>query len=151
AGLSSVSGNGTGAVTLQGSLSAINTALDGLRYLPPSNFTGTVTLTVTSNDLGNTGAGGAMTDTDAVSIAVQAPLTLTRAATFTTKYTSWSATQTIPQFDPSLGSLYRVTVIHQGIVSSRIEVENLSKTSGNTITATGSAQLSLSGPGFSNL
>src|SRR5205814_1133301 len=49
-----------------------NAALDGLVYTPASNFNGADTLTLTSNDQGNTGSGGAKSDTDSVDITVNA-------------------------------------------------------------------------------
>lgn len=51
-------------------LSAANTALDGLSFAPAANFNGTVTLSLTTNDLGNTGVGGAKQDTDTLTITV---------------------------------------------------------------------------------
>ncbi|HUL07993.1 MAG TPA: tandem-95 repeat protein, partial [Candidatus Acidoferrum sp.] len=65
-----VSGNGTGTVTVTGGLAAINTALNGLTFAPNANFHGSAGLTVTTNDLGNTGSGGAKSDTDTVTIVV---------------------------------------------------------------------------------
>ena len=66
------SGDGTAdaSMTFEGTISAINTALDGLVFAPMGNFNGSATLSITTNDLGNTGTGGAKTDTDAVSITV---------------------------------------------------------------------------------
>jgi hypothetical protein len=69
-GLSSVIGDGTGAVALTGALADVNAALQGLAYTPDPDFDGNDTLVVTSNDLGNTGAGGPMTDTDSVDLQV---------------------------------------------------------------------------------
>nr|USU32458.1 tandem-95 repeat protein [Methylobacterium sp. OTU13CASTA1] len=66
----SVSGNGTGAVTLTGTASAINTALDGTIYRPVTDFNGTETLTVGTSDNGNTGTGGPLTDSDSIAIIV---------------------------------------------------------------------------------
>ncbi len=65
-------GDGTAdtTMTFQGTLSAINTALASVTYTPVPNFAGTATFTITTNDLGNTGSGGAKTDSDTVSIAV---------------------------------------------------------------------------------
>jgi hypothetical protein len=71
-------GNGTGAgdgtadatMTFRGSLIDINNALNGLVYTPNLGFNGAATLTITSNDLGNTGTGGPQTDTDVVNIQV---------------------------------------------------------------------------------
>ena len=67
-------GDGTAdtTMTFQGTISAINTALNGLSFAPTGNFNGSATLTITTNDLGNTGSGGAKTDTDSVSITVTA-------------------------------------------------------------------------------
>jgi hypothetical protein len=62
--------NGSSAMTISGTLSSINAAINGLIYTPAANFSGSATLTVTSNDLGNTGSGGALGDTDAVVITV---------------------------------------------------------------------------------
>jgi hypothetical protein len=75
----------------------VNTALDGLRYVPPSGFTGTVTLTITTEDLGNTGAGGPRSDVDSLSISVQAGPALT-------------ADIVDVQPDPRAGSIGRITV-----------------------------------------
>ena len=54
---SNVSGDGTARVTIHGPLGGVNTALDGLTYQPVTGFTGSVTLSITTDDLGNTGAG----------------------------------------------------------------------------------------------
>jgi large repetitive protein len=76
-GLAFSAGNGTGDATMSfsGSIANINTALDGLTYIPTSNFNssqGAETLSIHSDDQGNTGAGGAQTDTDNVTISVTA-------------------------------------------------------------------------------
>jgi hypothetical protein len=60
-------------MTFRGTLAAINAALDGLVFLPALNYVGPATLTLTTNDLGNSGSGGARTDTDAVTISVLSP------------------------------------------------------------------------------
>src|SRR5439155_811536 len=46
----------------------VNAALDGLRYYPTSNANGDDTLSLTSDDQGNTGSGGFKTDLDTVTI-----------------------------------------------------------------------------------
>ena len=51
--LTTVTGSGTNSLTLVGSLAEVNAALAGLTYTPPAGFTGTVALTMTTNDLGN--------------------------------------------------------------------------------------------------
>ncbi len=60
-------------LVLTGTLAAINTALArGLTVNLPAGFTGTTALVVLSNDNGNTGSGGPLTDLDLLSITVQA-------------------------------------------------------------------------------
>ncbi len=70
AGLTSNSGNGTASVSMQGPISAINAAMNGMMFTPTAGFNGAATLTIVSNDLGNTGSGGAKSDTDIVNIQV---------------------------------------------------------------------------------
>ncbi|WP_158262484.1 MULTISPECIES: beta strand repeat-containing protein [Pirellulaceae] len=57
---------------LLGSIDQINSLLNGLVYTPTAGFEGTATLTVVTDDLGNTGFGGAKADADSVLIAVAA-------------------------------------------------------------------------------
>lgn len=58
---------------LEGSVTDINTLLgSGLNFTPDLNVNGEVTLTMTTNDQGNTGAGGPLEDSDMVTIQVQA-------------------------------------------------------------------------------
>ena len=73
AGGAAVAGSGTGAVTLTGSQVAINTTLaaaTNVVYRGAADFSGGDTLTMTTNDGGHTGTGGALSDTDTVAIAV---------------------------------------------------------------------------------
>jgi hypothetical protein len=60
-------------MTFTGTIPAINAALDGMVFTARKKFT-TVTLTITTNDLGNSGSGGALSDKDTVMIAVGAGL-----------------------------------------------------------------------------
>lgn len=71
-GLVFVEGDGTAdnSMTFEGTISDINAALDGLKFEPSANFHGSAIITIKTNDLGNTGAGGEMTDTDTVSVTV---------------------------------------------------------------------------------
>jgi hypothetical protein len=73
-GLNFIAGDGTadGAMTFAGTASAINAALDGLAFAPPADATGSYTLSITADDQGNTGTGGALSDTDTVGIMVVA-------------------------------------------------------------------------------
>lgn len=59
-----------------GTLSQLNSALSGITYRPTNGFSGLATLTLTVNDQGNTGIGGAKTDTKTVTILVTAPPTI---------------------------------------------------------------------------
>jgi hypothetical protein len=69
-----VAGSGTGVLTLTGSIAAINAfvAGSGVTFTTLANATADVTLTVTIDDQGNTGSGGALTDTRLVTLAVTA-------------------------------------------------------------------------------
>ena len=118
-GLSSVSGDGTGSVTLQGSLAEVNEALDGLTYQGNLDFNGADTLTVSANDLGNTGSGGALTDVGSVSIIVDPVNDAPVAADFHL-YTNVPAggSFVLPEFatvahvtDPDVGDSHDVTGI----------------------------------------
>ncbi|WP_349917947.1 retention module-containing protein [Aeromonas veronii] len=73
AGAVSVQGAGTSAITLVGSLADLNALINGqLHYEPAKDFWGQDNLTITTSDQGNTGSGGALTDTSHVGITVTA-------------------------------------------------------------------------------
>lgn len=57
-------------VVFSGGLDAVNAALSSVRVQPPADFVGQLTLTLISNDQGNTGVGGPRQDTDTVTITV---------------------------------------------------------------------------------
>jgi hypothetical protein len=62
-------------VQLVGTKGNLNTALaaaNGVVYTPTANYNGTDPLTMTTSDGGNTGAGGALTDTDTVNLVINA-------------------------------------------------------------------------------
>ena len=61
---------GTNTLTINGTVSDINSTLSSLEYTGNTNLNGLAadTLTITTNDLGNTGSGGALSDTDTVQI-----------------------------------------------------------------------------------
>jgi Bacterial Ig domain/Calx-beta domain/Bacterial cadherin-like domain len=79
---SDINGTGTGDGTadglmrFRGSIANINTALNGMIFTPGTGFSGVASLTITSNDLGNTGSGGTLTDTDAVNIQVSTNISI---------------------------------------------------------------------------
>jgi hypothetical protein len=64
------SSNGSGSMTIRGTLTAINNALNGLSFAPNSGFIGAASLQLSANDLGNTGSGGAKSDSETVTINV---------------------------------------------------------------------------------
>ena len=73
AGGAAVIGNGSATVTLTGSAAQIDATLgaaNNVIYHSALNFAGTDHLTMTSNDGGSSGAGGALSDTDIVDINV---------------------------------------------------------------------------------
>lgn len=68
-----VVGNGTGSLVLTGTLADLNALLSGgITYQGNSDFHGNDALTMVTNDQGNTGSGGALSDTDVLPIEVQA-------------------------------------------------------------------------------
>ncbi|AYK17969.1 retention module-containing protein [Aeromonas veronii] len=67
-----VVGNGTGSLVLTGMLADLNALLSGgVTYQGNSDFYGNDALTMVTNDQGNTGSGGALSDTDVLPIEVQ--------------------------------------------------------------------------------
>ena len=70
-----VTGSGTATITLSGTLADINAYLASAAvpsYAPVANANGAATLTMTTNDGGNTGAGGPLTDVDTRPITISA-------------------------------------------------------------------------------
>jgi Ca2+-binding RTX toxin-like protein len=69
-----VAGSGTGSLVLTGTLTDINAYLAASEtqptYVPETDASGTVELTMTTNDGGNTGSGGALTDVDTATITI---------------------------------------------------------------------------------
>ncbi|HSA61949.1 MAG TPA: DUF4347 domain-containing protein, partial [Nitrospiraceae bacterium] len=65
-------GDGTAdaTMTFTGTAAQINTALAGMSFTPTANFNGAASLQIVTNDLGNTGSGGPLSDTDTVNITV---------------------------------------------------------------------------------
>ncbi|PSB23629.1 Ig-like domain-containing protein [Stenomitos frigidus] len=72
AGLTFAQGNGSPAtsITASGTLSAINNALTSLIYRSNASFQGNDTISLTVNDNGNTGKGGALTDSKTIAVTV---------------------------------------------------------------------------------
>ncbi len=62
--------SGQRSLVLTGSLSELNASLAQLHYQPDSDYTGADALTITVNDQGNTGAGGALSDSVTVDLTI---------------------------------------------------------------------------------
>ena len=62
--------DGSWTMTVQGALTDINNALNGLTFSPTSSYLGAASLQIATNDLGNSGTGGALSDTDLINIDV---------------------------------------------------------------------------------
>ncbi|NGM63399.1 BspA family leucine-rich repeat surface protein, partial [Sphingobacterium sp. SGG-5] len=71
-GLTFATGIGTddGTMTFAGTIADINVALGGLTFRPTMGFYGAASLQIVTSDLGNSGSGGALTDTDVINITV---------------------------------------------------------------------------------
>ncbi|AFZ00453.1 FG-GAP repeat domain-containing protein [Calothrix sp. PCC 6303] len=63
-------GNGTGIVTLTGTVTNINTTLNGLKFKPTRNFNGSTSIIISTNDQGSTGSGGALKAENTIKIDV---------------------------------------------------------------------------------
>ena len=74
AGLSFTTGDGTSDARMQftGTVAAVNTALDGLTFTPPANYNGAAGIGLVVDDQGNTGSGGALSDTQAIAVTINA-------------------------------------------------------------------------------
>jgi gliding motility-associated-like protein len=72
AGLVFTVGDGTSnaSMEMEGSISDINNALNGLTFTPSSSYYGPAVVHISTNDLGNTGSGGALSDLETIQITV---------------------------------------------------------------------------------
>jgi len=57
-------------LSFRGSINDVNAALNGLLFEPTHDFSGVATIQVGVNDLGHTGTGGILTDSDSISVTV---------------------------------------------------------------------------------
>ena len=74
-GLSFSTGDGStdASMTFTCTIADINAALEGMTFVATSGYTGSAGVQIITNDLGNSGAGGALNDTDSVAITVDVP------------------------------------------------------------------------------
>lgn len=141
-----VVGNGTGSLVLTGTLAALNALLSGgVTYQGNSDFHGSDALTMVTNDQGNTGSGGALSDTDVLPIEVQpvndAPVNQLPTAPLVAQEDQPYTIHGLQVKDMDAGSSaieVRLSVAHGTL--------NLLAGSGVTVTGNGSGTLVLSGP-----
>ncbi len=149
AGLTSTSGNGTGTVTASGSRSDLNTALTGLTYNPSGDFNGVDSISMTSEDNGNSGSGGNKTDTDAITVNVTAvndgPVNSVPAGQTTAEDTPLTLSGTNSNklsFDDSDSSTHNLTIT----VTTTNGTSALSGTAGlSNVTGNGTSSVSATG------
>jgi acyl dehydratase len=132
--------NGTATMTFTGTISSINAALNGMSYTPTLNFNGAASLTITTNDLGNFGTGGPLTDTDSVTINVNpvndAPVNTVPGPQSTNLNTSLA----FSSGNGNVVSLNDVDDADNGIVGDETLQETLTVTNG-TLTLAGTSGL----------
>jgi hypothetical protein len=101
-----VGGAGTDDVTISGSLSDVNAALSGLSYTPDTNYNGSDTLHIVTDDGGATGSGGTQSDIDDLSITVAAvndtPVVSSTAPVSTNEQTAVTVASTVTLSDIDL-------------------------------------------------
>jgi T1SS-143 domain-containing protein len=149
-GTATIAGSGTGSVTLTGTLAQINATLAAnVSYLPSANFTGASTLTMTTNDNGNSG-GAALSDVDSVTINVtpvnDAPVNTVPAAQTTNEDTSLAITGlSIADVDAASGNVTVTLAVTNGTLAVTGGTAAISGSGSNSVTLTGSvAQINAS-------
>ncbi|MCE9955667.1 T1SS-143 repeat domain-containing protein, partial [Aeromonas rivipollensis] len=140
-----VTGNGTGSLVLTGTLADLNALLSGgVTYQGNGDFHGNDALTMITNDRGNTGSGGALSDTDVLPIEVQpvndAPVNLLPGTPQVAQEDTPFVIKGLQVQDVDAGSSpmeVRLSVLHGTLV--------LADGSGVTVVGSGSDTLVLSG------
>jgi RHS repeat-associated protein len=115
-GLVIISGaNSSSNLVVQGTLTSLNSALLNSFYSSLLHFSGTDTLAVAINDLGNTGAGGPLTDSRSIAIAVtptnHPPIFTSTPVTNATSVPFYSNGQMLPLSAPASVDLSHWTVV----------------------------------------
>ncbi|SFU17467.1 Ig-like domain-containing protein [Mesorhizobium sp. YR577] len=141
-----VSGSGSGSLTLTGTLANINAYLASAAaplFVPASDANGPVTLTMTTNDGGNTGSGGALTDTDTRTITVasvnDAPVNTMPASYATNEDTALGLTGLqIADIDAASGTMTVVLSVSSGNLTAVAA-------GGVTVAGSGASSITLTG------
>jgi hypothetical protein len=116
-GLVSFSPDNAASITLTGTIANIDNALEGLTYTGNLDFQGADTLTVHTNDNGNTGAGGPKVDDDGISITVNDLADTPSVTNATTNEDTQSASGLVVSRNPADSSavaFFKVTGITHG-------------------------------------
>lgn len=66
-----VAGDGSASVVASGTLTALNAALDGLRFTPAPDYFGAASISIATDDHGNTGTTGPAADSDTLDFTVE--------------------------------------------------------------------------------
>jgi VCBS repeat-containing protein len=135
--------NGTSTLTVQGTLADINAALQGLTYQGNLNFNGGDSLSIVTSDLGNSGSGGALTDSDSVAITINAvndaPVNNTPASFSTNEDNAFKlAGLSVTDVDAGAGGISVTLSVASGTLSA-------ADASGVTVSGSGSGSITLSG------
>ena len=146
----SAGSNGQGDLTIQGSITDINATLASLTYTGNTDVVGTAAdaLSVTTNDLGNTGSGGALQDVDNIQIDITA---VNDTPVVSGPGSAYAATEqvglsiegtgfTVSDVDAAAGSMTATIVVGEGAVTVSVGDSGVSISSGNgtsTVTLTG--------------
>ena len=124
-------------MTLLGQLANLQSALTGMIYTPDSDFTGSDTLSIDVDDLGNTGPGGAKSASESVSINVVSTspppennVPLSVSATEDSSITFSSASNTVSVGDPDT-SILQVRLQTSAGTLTLAETANLDFTTGD--------------------
>ncbi|MBF0451575.1 MAG: cadherin domain-containing protein, partial [Candidatus Magnetomorum sp.] len=114
-------------IKFSGTVSEINTALDGLAFSPTTDFSGTASITITVNDLGSTGSDGAKADSEVLTITVNgvndapsisAPTTQTTDEDTAVEFSSASSNGfTIVDVDASTDAIQITLNVTNGVIS----------------------------------
>ena len=146
----SAGANGSGDLTIQGSVTDINATLASLTYTGNTDVVGIAadTLTVTTNDLGNTGSGGALQDVDNIQIDITA---VNDRPTVSGPGSAYSVNEqtnlsiegtgfTVSDVDAASGSMTATIVVGEGSVTVAVGDSGATISGGNgtgTVTLTG--------------
>jgi VCBS repeat-containing protein len=122
-GLASNVGNGTAGVTIRGTVTAINNALNGMKFTPEAGYSGSATVQIETDDEGNTGSGerGVTTNQLAITVTavndaptIQAPATVTSSECTELPFNTGSRMITIADVDAGVNLVQVTLSVPQG-------------------------------------